>query len=153
MTTRSLSVAKTGRSLNSFNSSPGIADLALLYYENPTGKVSALCQESYYADRGEGIQEWIDITSQDSKSLPSEFRNAPDSASGDNSKTLDESLVPNIFALSAPFASQAENETQGSGIEANFFSPNASSFEFQYNIYSASLSDAGSFIQRKHFVF
>ena len=153
MTTRSLSVAKTGRS----SISQGIADLALLYYENPSGKVSALCQESYYADLGEGsyslIQEWIDITSQESESLPGEFRNAPGPAPEDNSKTLDESLVPGIFTLSAPFASRAENQTQQSGIEASFYSPNASGFEFQYNLYSTGLSGAGDFSQRMHFVF
>ena len=135
----------------------GIADLALLYYENPTGKVSALCQESHYTDLGEGdysiIQEWIDITSQESESLPGEFRNAPDSATGGNSKTLDESLVPNIFTLSAPFTSRAENQTQGSGIEAGFYSPNASGFEFQYNLYLTGLSGAGNFSPRMYFVF
>ena len=120
VTTRSLSVAKRGTFLNS---SFGIADLALLYYENPTGKVSALCQESYYTDQDlddSGItQEWIDITSQESKSLPDVFRNAATSAADAptsiidvTSKTLDESFISSIFALSAPFVAQSANATQ-----------------------------------------
>ena len=129
MTTRSLSVASTGTSLSS---SQDISDLALLYYENPYGKVSALCQESYFAnlgDQGFGAitNKWIDITSQESKSLPDEFRNAAALAPVANSKTLDESFMSNI---SAPFTCKTD-----SGVEAYFFSPNASNFEFRSNIY------------------
>lgn len=145
-TTRSLSAAKTSQV-----SSQYFVDQALLYYENPTGKVSVLCWQAV------GVQDdekWIDITSQKSNSLPDEFRNAPGSATEDNSKTLDESLIPNIFTLSAPFACRPENQSTGqTGIGAVFYSPNASGFEFQSNFYSTGLSGAGNFSSRMHFVF
>lgn len=153
MTTRSLSAANTGAYFNgsSFNdSSLRIADLTLLYYENPTGKVSALCQVSYYADPGLGnyniTQEWIDISSQESKSLPDVFRNAPTSAADKTSKTLDESFISNTLTLSAPFTCQ----TNAYQIEAYFYSTNASNVEFQSNYYSTGPSGPGNFSSSMH---
>ena len=154
MTTRSLSVAKTGRYLNS---SLDIADLALLYYENPTGKVTALCQDSYSAVPGSGdssiIQEWIDVTSQESKSLPAIFRNNSTSAADGNSKTLDESFMSNIYTLSAPFTCQTVNGTQQPGLDAFFYSLNASYFRFQSNSYLTGSSGPGMFSPSTYFVF
>ena len=49
---------------------------ALLFYETSTGKVSALLR-TIYGVFTEQSALWIDITSQESKSLPMEFRNAP----------------------------------------------------------------------------
>ena len=149
MTTRSLCVAKIG---TSSDSSLGTADLALLYYENTTGKVPALWQESY--DLLNYSQEWIDITSQESRSLLDEFHNAPGSVAEDNSEALTELLAPNVSTLSAPFACRVANYTQNLGIEAVFYSPNASGSElFQSNFYWTNSSGAGIFSSRMHFVF
>ena len=109
MDTRSLSITSTGRS----SDTGSLTDSALLYYENPTGRVSALFQHGH---------EWVDITSQGSQSLPDEFHNAPDFNS---SKTLYNSAETNAI-LSTPFTSGA-NWT-GYSIGALFYSPpNASS--------------------------
>ena len=104
MDTRSLSITSTGRV--SDTGSP--QNSALLYYENPTGKVSALLQHGW---------EWVDITSQQSKSLPDEFHNAP---YAESSKTLYESDDSNL-TFRAPFSSGANWLT--SGIGALFYSP------------------------------
>ena len=149
MTTRSLSVAQTGIPLNF---SMDITDLALLYYENPTGKVTALCQESGLGYSGI-IQEWIDITSQESQSLPDIFRNNSTSAADGNSKTLDESFTSKNYTLSAPFTCQTRNLTQQSTIEAYFNSPSASNFEIQSNYYWTGSSGPGNFSQSTYFVF
>ena len=92
--------------------------------------------------------------------MPDEFRNAPGSATEDDSKTLDESLVSNILTttLSAPFACRAENQTRQLGIrqlgiEAVFYCPDDSGFEFDSNFYSTNLSGAGNFSECMHFVF
>ena len=118
MDTRSLSITSTGDS----SDTDSLTESALLYYENPTGKVSALLQH------GVG---WVDITSQESKSLPDEFRNAPN---GDGSKTLSEAVWENA-KLSTPFTSGA-NWT-GPGIGALFYSPiNASSVNDIFSLYN-----------------
>ena len=107
--TRSLSITSTGRS----SDTGFLTDSALLYYENPTGGVSALLQHGH---------EWVDVTSQGSQSLPDEFRNAP---GFNSSKTLYNSEDVNAI-LSPPFTSGA-NWT-GYFIGALFYSPpNASS--------------------------
>lgn len=83
--TRSLSiilfsVANDSSNLNNENSTTNIA---LLYYENPNGKVSALLYRPLTViaeNQNDGpylLDQWIDITSQESKALPNEFRNAP----------------------------------------------------------------------------
>ena len=84
---------------------------ALLYYENPTGNVSALLQRTSitFAD------ECVDITSQASESLPNEFRNS----AGQTSNTLYESDTNATY--STPFTSGA-NFT-GWDIGALFYSP------------------------------
>ena len=102
--TRSLSITSTGRL--SDTGSP--QNPAHRYYENPTGKVSALLQHSY---------EWVDSTSQQSKSLPDGFHNAP---YAEYSKILYDSDNSNL-TFRAPFSSRA-NWTE-SGIEALFYSP------------------------------
>ena len=100
---------------------------AILYYENPTGNVSALLQrttsQSYpniLNGRGSS-EEWIDIISQKSKSLPDEFRNTP----GRNfsnylySNTLYESDVNVTY--NTPFTSGAN--FSGWSVEAFIYSP------------------------------
>ena len=146
MNTRSLSVANTGNFINT--SLEDLADLALLYYENPTGNVSALCQVSYDVNKGSwnesNVQRWIDITTQESKSLPDVFRNAPSSAAASESKTLDESLALKNFTLSAPFTSQI-TRFQQPGIRAFFYSPASIFGHFPINMYLTGPSGPGNF--------
>ena len=112
LNTRSLSVASTGTT-SPLNASVNSTNLALLYYENPSGNVSALLQQG---DR------WVDITSQYSKSLPPEFRNSA-SLKTQGGYTLYES--GNFGTLNTPFACGA-NWTSIGAIGAIFYSPNAS---------------------------
>ena len=93
-------------------------NLALLYYENPSGNPSALVQRVYQSSPGEGQILWVDISSQESKSLPDEFRNVP--GPHQLSHTLYESNTNATF--STPFTS-AINFTD-SAIGALFYSPN-----------------------------
>ena len=125
--TRSLSVAALGitppltvLNLTTVNSTTvnsttvNSTNLALLYYENPGGNVSALLQQR---DR------WVDITSQDSKSLPQEFRNTPASLQTSDGYTLDDSAYDGT--LSTPFACGANWSFPGA-IGAIFYTPNLS---------------------------
>lgn len=154
--TRSLSVAQT-ESVLSNETSTG-TDLALLYYENPTGKVSALSQETVVegvegVEGGESINtEWVDITSQESKSLPDRYRNTPGSTAEDYSKTLDESLDSNVFTLSAPFTCEG-NSFNGPVVKAIFYSTGALNLEIQFNVYTTGPSGAGNFSRSMHFLF
>lgn len=98
---------------------------AILYYENLTGNVSALLQRTtshYYPSiHGKSAPEtWIDITSQDSKSLPSEFRNTPgrNSSNDSYSYTLYESDINATY--STPFTSGAN--FSGWSVGALFYS-------------------------------
>ena len=84
--TRSLSISLFSVTKNSSDSAifgNSATNVALLYYENPNGKVSALLHRhlEFFAEdpaAGSSSQEqWIDITSQESKALANEFRNAP----------------------------------------------------------------------------
>lgn len=93
---------------------------ALLYYENPNGAVSGLLRRTVYLfDQYSGSEDtqWVDITSQESKSLPNGFRNVPHSH---YNHTLYESY-PNA-TFSAPFTSAANSS--GSVIGALFSQPN-----------------------------
>ncbi len=121
-------------------------DQNLLLYENPIGKVSALCSILGV------VTAWVDITTQESKSLPDEFRNTPASTAEGHSKTLFESLGTNVSTLSTPFTCMAENSTGPSDIGALFYSPDASNFEFLSTEYSTGPSGAGNFSQSVHFV-
>ena len=126
MDARSLSITPIGNGSSDTNS-------ALLYYENPNGNVSALLRRGSFQEQF----QWVDITSQQSKSLPNEFRNAP-GLNADNdtdlpekvfgegfkdSKTLYESNTDAIF--STPFTSGAN--LSGPFIGALFYSPPESS--------------------------
>lgn len=56
------------------------ANVALLVFENLNGNVSALLYRQNFTVYGDVISsqdQWINITSQDSKALPKEFHNAP----------------------------------------------------------------------------
>ena len=84
--TRSLSISlfPTANTSSSFNiGENSTTNVALLFYENPNGKVSALLHRfinvvSEDPQGGESQQDqWIDITSQESQALPNEFRNPP----------------------------------------------------------------------------
>lgn len=129
-------------------------DLALLYYENPTGKVSALSQEVVQiAVIGDDSMntEWVDITSQEGKSLPDYYRNTPGSTAGGYSKTLDESLDSNNYTLSAPFTC-GTNLSNGFAIDAIFSSANDLYSIIQSNAYTTGPGGAGNFSQSKLFV-
>ena len=83
--TRSLSISlfPTANNSSNFNlDEASTTNVALLFYENPNGKVSALLHRLmnivWGPQGGESWQDqWIDITSQESEALPNEFRNAP----------------------------------------------------------------------------
>lgn len=132
--TRSLSVAPTDilLPLNSADST----NATLLYYENPSGNVSALLQQG---------KQWVDITSQDSKSLPHEFRNTNTTS---ESHTLYESA--NVGMPRIPFACGA-NWSTDQAIGAIFYSPNASEFleglRFTGNHYRSGSSGPGTFAE------
>ncbi|CAD6587164.1 MAG: hypothetical protein ASARMPREDX12_002766 [Alectoria sarmentosa] len=157
--TRSLSVAQTG--FVPANETSTGKNLALLYYENPTGKVSALSQEIVLRavtglEAGESVDgesvssQWVDITSQESRSLPGYYRNTPGSTAGGYSKTLDESLDSNIFTLSTPFTCGV-NSSNDFAVDAIFYSTNASNSEISYNAYTTGPSGAGNFSQMTPF--
>lgn len=82
--TRSLSIIQFPGANGSFFPNPNvtsITNIALLYYESPNGNVSALLNRAIQGPGSKGdinmLVQWIDITSQESKALPHEFRNAP----------------------------------------------------------------------------
>ncbi|KAL9076101.1 MAG: hypothetical protein Q9161_001148 [Pseudevernia consocians] len=124
--TRSLSITPIGNGSSDANPT---TNSALLYYENSNGNVSALLRRGSFVDQF----QWVDITSQQSESLPNEFGNAPglnahsdtnipEEISGDyfnDSKTLYESDTDAIF--STPFTSGAN--LSGPFIGALFYSP------------------------------
>lgn len=135
--TRSLSitlfpVANDSSILNNENST---TNTALLYYENPNGKVSALLHRhlTVVAENpsyGQFSDQWIDITSQESKALPNEFRNAPGFNysnslydSGDGNATFSHTLyeADPIAVYSTPFCSTPN--TFGGSVGALFYSP------------------------------
>ena len=81
--TRSLSITLfpfANTSLNTTENST--TNVALLFYENPNGKVSTLLYRlinTFNSPGGVLFDQWINITSQESKALPNEFHNAPGS--------------------------------------------------------------------------
>ena len=94
--TRSLSVGLITGSNPTNASANTITNLALLYYENPSGNVSVLLQRRNITE-----YQWFDISSQSSQSLPDGFRNNDNE---DGSHTLCETSAYTIFA--PPFTSQ-----------------------------------------------
>lgn len=137
--TRSLSVALIGSGSSSTNST---TNRALLYYEDLSGKVSALLRRDNLTvfDDGKGgriVQsQWIDITSQESKSLPDEFRNIPRKSF---SNTLYESDTNGTY--STPFTSGAN--FSGSSVGALFFSSSNGSLNGAPPIFGGSIVPAG----------
>ena len=128
----------------------GPEDRSLLYYEDPTGKVVALSQQDVGAAENQTI-EWINVTSQESESLPDAFHNTPGSTAGGllYSKTLYESLGTNT-TLSIPFICGAN--WSGASVGAVFYSPrldssNATEFQFVIESYKNGAVDSGNFSQ------
>ena len=115
--TRSLSFILLPRTEASNNP---ILNLGLLFYENPTGKLSALLQRDNSSGYASSSIEWIDITSQGSRSLPDAFRNDP-SSDNNNSNTLYESDTNTTF--STPFTCTAN--FSNAAVQLLFYSPNA----------------------------
>ncbi|CAD6592462.1 MAG: hypothetical protein ASARMPREDX12_006139 [Alectoria sarmentosa] len=98
-------------------------NIALLFYENSKGKVSALLQRGSSGGNGSyqsGTIRWVDITSQESRSLPNDFRNTP-SSNNNQSTTLYESDTNATF--SAPFTSAANISAYGPTMLS--YSPNS----------------------------
>lgn len=115
--TRSLSVTSVASAPSNTTS---ILYSALLYYENPNGKVSVLLLTHQNALTGPlWSNQCINITSQESKSLPDEFRNIPGNGL---SKTLYESQT--LATFSTPFTSGGN--FSGSSQGALFYSPSGS---------------------------
>ena len=136
--TRSLSIASIGVAGGNRTNS------ALLYYENPTGNISALLRRLpvspgtlQYTDF-----EYVDITHQ-SKTLPDEFR---------NNGTLDSHESRTLYELDVPFSTPFASQTNWSAnIGALFYSPSGSSanngslFFFQPVDYVPNSSGPGTF--------
>lgn len=142
MDTRSLSIALLPRANDSsnLNNENSTTNTALLYYENPNGKVSALLYRlpTVLTETPDGgrypLDQWIDITSQESKALPNEFRNAPgfnysnsfDALSGFENVTFSHTLyeADPIAVYSTPFCSTPNYAGVYVGYEeAWFYSP------------------------------
>ena len=129
------STAVTTRSLSIFRNSTYRLPLTLVYYEDPKERISVLSQQpSRFADDADS--EWVDMTSQESKSLPDDFRNNPASVAEGYSKTLYESLRTNT-TLRAPFTcGETWSSSVGTFLVGAIFyspqlsSPNASNFQF-----------------------
>ena len=148
--TRSLSVAATGIDYPGDLAGPPITtDRGLLLYEDPTGRVSALCKVVGKVGAGQydTIDSWVDITSQESKSLLGQFRNTPNSTAERYSKTLFDSsfeeCTTNVSTLSAPFTcvfrnpipTSDSNSTLPSEIESLFYLSDASNSNFLWTEY------------------
>ena len=101
-------------------------NFAFLFYENSTGQVSALLQ---HQPNGTSPVQWIDITSQESRSLPDEFKQR-DSDSDVGSTTLYESQSG--VRLSTPFTCAANFSQNSMG--ALFHSPNTGFVEVIYTV-------------------
>ncbi len=109
-------------------------NVALLFYENPNGKVSALLHRlmNTFIEKpsaiGNSEDQWINITSQESKALPNEFRNAPgfnyNNTIYEYNTTLSRTLydADPIAAYSTPFFS-ANVPGPGGFVSATFYSP------------------------------
>ena len=132
MDTRSLSISSFGFPDGGLREN-STNNIALLFYENPDGKISALLHRlinivnprtgSYQQD------QWIDITSQESKVLPNEFHNDPGFNYSNTlykqspyntvfSKTLDE--ADPIAVYNTPFFSVPSST---GSVVAMFYSP------------------------------
>lgn len=126
--TRSLSITlfPIANESSSFNASTNsTSNVALLYYENTNGKVSALLHRLLTVEDQQSSSpqdQWVDITSQPSKTLPPEFQNAPDftysaafaNLESNHNTTFSHTLydIDPILVYGAPFTSTA-----------NFFGP------------------------------
>ena len=170
--TRSLSISLFPDANNSSDvalSKNSTTNVALLYLENPEGKISALLHRHLTivnADPAAGSfwqEQWINITSQESKALANEFRNAPGfnysntlyHTYGDNSTTTFSHTLYEadpIAVYSTPFFSAPGFFARDVG--AMFYSPfslplNALSppagDSFFFTGYTVNLNDPGNF--------
>ena len=169
--TRSLSISLFPAANESSTSNAhlgSISNIALLYYENPNGKVSALLYRLLAIERKLGEpqssylqDQWVDVTSQESRALPDEFFN-PDiihsfSTKYDRNATFSHTLYdvnPNIV-YSTPFTSAANFYWFAAGAlfyslldpMLNTTSPSTSPIAggFFYVIYDTGFSGLGNF--------
>ena len=136
-------------------------NLALLYFEDDTGNVSALLQHVNYTDTQWGSVQWFDITSQtehhgifpDSPRVD-EFSNGPDFDSPDEfSHTLYESVANTTF--SAPFTCKANflNISKGglTSMGALFYAPGNASLVADF--FDIGPSGPGNYSGCMHFAF
>ena len=136
--TRSLSISLFPVATNtSGQNSTNNNNVALLYYETPNGKVSALLQ--IYVSEEENEFRWIDITSQESKTLPKEFRNAPGFNYSDTVDANPDDANPFTFShtlheadptavYSTPFFSAPGFDTDAGSVGAMFYAGDDISF-------------------------
>ena len=118
------------------------------YYENPTGKVTALSMVNVFVGTVGEEYPFVDITSQESQSLPDSYRNTPALTTRGYSKTLDESLEFSAFTLNPPFTC-AVDSSDGSTIDG-FFYLNGSGI--QGSAYWTGPNGAANFSQSTHLV-
>ena len=148
--TRSLSITLLPVADNSSSLDPSkssTTNVALLYCEDPNGKISALLHRLIInledSNDGSLLQaDWLNITSQGSKALPNEFRNPPDfnysnTLPGDSgyNTTLSRTLyeADPLAVYNTPFFSFAAS----GGVLAVFYSP----FNLQLNTTSPLAGD------------
>ena len=127
MHTRSLSISSIGGTEGVLPTTNSTTNSALLYYENSTGNVSLLLQRIKFIDSlrthedstAYRLSQWVDITSQESKSLPNDFHDTPGQTF---SNTLYGSDTYNAI-YSSPFTSGANFATWSVG--TLFYSPSS----------------------------
>lgn len=156
--TRSLSISlfKFADESSGLHSGENLTNLALLFFENPNGKVSALLQRLVITVEPQGEKlwsdQWIDITSQESKALPKEFHNAPGfNSSNTLSRTLYEADKFGEYEYNTPFFSAPYSDGSVGAIfytpfnlALSYASPVAGN-SFYYAGYKTSLNGSGDF--------
>lgn len=150
--TRSLSISlfQFANDSSGLNPVENSTNLALLFFENPNGTVSALLHRFVVTDGWQ--DQWVDITSQESKALPKEFHNAPGfNSSNTLSRTLYEADKFGEYEYNTPFLSLPYSDGSVGAIfytpfnlSLSYASPVAGN-DFYRASYTTSLNGSGDF--------
>ena len=127
--TRSLGIIPLSKS-GTPNSS--YTNQTILYYETPNGKISALLQRLISAE-----YQWIDITNQESQSLPHNCRNGPNSESSQTLYESEDAVISTPF-LTGWIHTPLLADGVGYVSRAFFYSPENEFVEMDYNVASTS---------------
>ena len=130
--TRSLSISvfPAANGSSSFNpDTNSTTNVALLYYENSNGKVSALLHrlltEGNQYSGWSSQDQWVDITSQESQKLPQEFRNAPGFSYSNSLYEFGSNHNATLFSHTLYEADPTAVYSTPFSSAANFFGPSA----------------------------